>query len=148
MGDALAVTLMEARKFKAENFARFHPGGSLGRRLLSRVEHEMVAKNLPLVDESAQMMEVLQAITRSSLGLAIVKAGQDWAIITDGDVRRGLERYGKDVFDHSASDLMTRNPVRVSAGTRVEDALELMDCQKISALLVFENGTLAGVFKK
>lgn len=148
MGDALAVTLMEARGFQPENFARFHPGGSLGRRLLSRVEHEMVKDNLPLLGEAAPAMDVIHAITRSSLGLAIVKAGEDWAIITDGDVRRALERYGKDVFERSAADLMTRNPTQVPLGTRVEDALQLMERRGISALLVFDSDELVGVFKK
>ncbi len=148
MGDALAVTLMETRDFKPENFARFHPGGSLGRRLLSRVEHEMVASELPVVGEDAQVMDVITAITRSSLGLAIVRAGGQWAIITDGDVRRSIERYGKEVFDRTASELMTRDPASVSVGTRVEDALVLMQRRGISALLVFDAEKLVGVFKK
>lgn len=148
MGDALAVTLMEVRQFKPENFARFHPGGSLGRRLLNRVENEMVVQDLPVIRDDIQMMEVLHTITRSSLGLAIVKLEQEWAIITDGDVRRALERHGKDVFALRATNLMTRNPVRVSMGTRVEDALALMTRRKVSVLLVFENDDLVGVFKK
>jgi arabinose-5-phosphate isomerase len=148
MGDALAVTLMEARDFKPENFARFHPGGSLGRRLLSRVEHEMVAGDLPLVSGDASIMEVIAAITRSSLGLVLVRDDQGWAIITDGDVRRAVERYGKDVFEHRASDLMSRNPARVPVGTRVEDAMMLMENRRISALLVFDGDELAGIFKK
>jgi arabinose-5-phosphate isomerase len=148
MGDALAVTLMQARDFKPENFARFHPGGSLGRRLLRRVEHEMITENLPFVAEDAQIMEVINAITRSSLGIAIVNSGGKWAIITDGDLRRAVERYGKAVFDRRASDLMTRDPARVSVGTRVEDALALMDRRRITALLVLDKDAIVGVFKK
>ena len=148
MGDALAVTLMKARDFKPENFARFHPGGSLGRRLLSRVEHEMVSENLPLVAEDAQIMEVLHVITQSSLGLAIVKNRSTQAIITDGDIRRAIERFGKDVFDQCASDLMTDNAASVAVGTRVEDALALMERRKISSLLVLEKESVVGVFKK
>lgn len=148
MGDALAVTLMKARDFKPENFARFHPGGSLGRRLLSRVEHEMVSENLPLVAEDAQIMEVLHVITQSSLGLAIVKNRSTQAIITDGDIRRAIERFGKEVFDQCAFDLMTDNAASVAVGTRVEDALALMDRRKISSLLVLEKESVVGVFKK
>jgi len=148
MGDALAVTLMEARDFKPENFARFHPGGSLGRRLLSRVEHEMVKDNLPLIPTNASVMEIITAITRSNLGLAIVQEAEGWAIITDGDVRRAVERYGKEVFEHQASDLMSRDPAHVPIGTRVEDALLLMERRRISALLVFDGNDLAGIFKK
>jgi len=148
MGDALAVTLMEARGFKPENFARFHPGGSLGRRLLGRVEHEMISENLPFVQEDADIMDVIHAITKCSLGLAIISVGSDWAIITDGDVRRAIERYGKQVFERRATDLMTRDPARVPVGTRAEDAIALMERRRISALLVFDRSTIVGVFKK
>jgi arabinose-5-phosphate isomerase len=148
MGDALAVTLMEARGFKPENFARFHPGGSLGRRLLRRVEHELVTSNLPVVEGTSGVMDVIYVITRSSLGLALVDTGNGWAIITDGDVRRALEKHGKGIFDRHACDFMTRNPIRVNVGTRVEDALSLMERHEITALLVFENDSLIGIFKK
>lgn len=148
MGDALAITLMEARGFKPENFARFHPGGSLGRRLLSKVEYEMFKGSLPLVEEDTPLMDVIATITRSSLGLAIVRTKDNWAVITDGDVRRALEQHGKDFFDRRAVEVMTRNPVRVAVGTRTEDALQLMERRKISALLVFERDNLVGIFKK
>ncbi|MFE8154117.1 KpsF/GutQ family sugar-phosphate isomerase [Brenneria goodwinii] len=148
MGDALAITLMEARGFKPENFARFHPGGSLGRRLLSKVEHEMFKDELPLVEEKAPLMDVITAITRSTLGLVVVRSQEGWAIITDGDVRRALEQHGKEVFDRIASDVMTQDPVRVMVGTRTEDALQLMERRRISALLVFDRNELVGIFKK
>lgn len=149
MGDALAVALMEARGFKPEHFARFHPGGSLGRRLLSRVEHEMAVSDLPVISEDAKIVEVIHAITRSKLGLAVF-CGKDgaWSVITDGDLRRGLERYGRDIFDYQARDLATRHPAGVPVGTRVEDALELMERKKISALLVYDKENLVGIFKK
>lgn len=148
MGDALAITLMEARGFKPENFARFHPGGSLGRRLLSKVEYDMFKGTLPLVEEDTPLMDVIATITRSSLGLVIVRTKGSWAVITDGDVRRALEQYGKDFFDRRAAEVMTCNPVRVAVGTRTEDALQLMERRRISALLVFERNNLVGIFKK
>lgn len=148
MGDALAIALMEARNFKPENFARFHPGGSLGRRLLSRVEHEMVCSGLPIVDEHADAMTVLRAITNSSLGLAVVQAESGWAIITDGDLRRAVGSFGPDFFARAASDLMTRDPASVSIGTRMQDALAKMERQRISALLVFDGQQLVGILKK
>ena len=148
MGDALAVSLMESREFKPEHFARFHPGGSLGRRLLSRVEHEMTSSNLPMVDRTSGIMDVIQAITHSNLGLALVGTEAGLGIITDGDLRRAIEEHGKAVFDLHARDLMTLNPVKVNVGTRVEDALSLMERRKITALLVFEGDSLAGIFKK
>lgn len=148
MGDALAVTLMRARDFKPENFARFHPGGSLGRRLLSRVEDEMVRGDLPLVGVKSKVLDVIQAMTRGSLGLAIVDCLNGWGIVTDGDVRRAIERYGADVFTKCAADLMSRDPATVTVGTRVEDALALMESRGITSLLVFENDKIVGVFKK
>ena len=148
MGDALAVALMEARGFRAENFAKFHPGGSLGRRLLSRVQHEMVSSNLPFVEPGAQVMDVISAITLSSLGLAIVQCGSDFGIITDGDVRRAIEAHGKAVFELAAADIMTLRPASVMLGTRVEDAIALMERRNISSLLVFDGVELKGVFKK
>lgn len=148
MGDALAVTLMKARNFKPENFARFHPGGSLGRRLLSRVEDEMVKAELPLIHEDAQVLDVIHAMTRGSLGLAIVKHADGWGLVTDGDIRRAIERYSESVFDKRAAELMSRNPALVPVGTRVEDALILMDKRQITSLLVFEGDRIVGVFKK
>lgn len=147
MGDALAVALMDARGFKPENFARFHPGGSLGRRLLSRVEHEM-ATDLPVAQSNATVMEIIAAITRSRLGLVVVCHEGRWAIITDGDVRRAVERHGQGVFACVATDLMSSDPAQVAVGTRVEDALLLMERRRISALLVFDADKLVGIFKK
>tara|TARA_R110001592_G_scaffold53617_7_gene164418 strand:+ start:1053 stop:1979 length:927 start_codon:yes stop_codon:yes gene_type:complete len=148
MGDALAVTLMKARNFKPEHFARFHPGGSLGRRLLSRVEDEMVKSDLSIVGVEAKVLDVIHAMTRSSLGLAIVEYPNGWGLITDGDVRRAIERHGVDVFTKCAADLMSHDPVMVSADTRVEDALILMEKRGITSLLVIEGQKLVGVFKK
>lgn len=149
MGDALAVTLMSVRGFQPENFARFHPGGALGRRLLAKVEDEMQKAKLPRVSVNATFFSVLQAITHGSLGLAIVDDGTTIAgVITDGDIRRAMEKYGRDAMDKSASDLMTCEPIKVSIGTRIEDALALMTRSNISALLVFNKMELVGVFKK
>ncbi|MFM0362153.1 KpsF/GutQ family sugar-phosphate isomerase [Paraburkholderia sediminicola] len=148
MGDALAVTLMKARGFRPENFARLHPGGSLGRRLLSRVEDEMVRRDLPFVAEAAPTIEVLQTMTRGRLGVAIVRRPAGWGVITDGDIRRTIERFGDTLFGRTASDMMSTDPTMVPVGTRVEDALNLMDERQINALLVFDGDDVVGVFKK
>lgn len=148
MGDALAVTLMKARNFKPENFARFHPGGSLGRRLLSRVEDEMVTTDLPIVSAGARVLDMIQSMSKGSLGLAIVKADNGFGVVTDGDIRRAVEQYGDNVFQKTASELMSRDPAMVPLGTRVEDALMLMDQRKITSLLVFKQNTVVGIFKK
>lgn len=149
MGDALAVVLMKARKFQPEHFARFHPGGSLGRRLLGKVEDEMVTKNLPLVTEEAQVLDVIRAMTDSRLGLALVKrkAG-GWGIITDGDIRRAVESFGTTLFEKCAKSFMSIDPATVSLGTRIEDALILMSDRQITSVLVMDRGQLVGVFKK
>jgi arabinose-5-phosphate isomerase len=108
----------------------------------------MIREDLPIVSVDADIMGVINAITRSSLGLAIVQNQADWAVITDGDVRRAVEAFGKDVFQKTAGGLMSLDPARVSVGTRVEDALVLMERRRISALLVFDHDRLVGVFKK
>lgn len=148
MGDALAVTLMEARNFRAEHFARFHPGGSLGRRLLRMVEDEMVAQDLPFVTADSTVMEVLAAMTQSRLGLAIVTLDDGYGVITDGDVRRLLKEHGKHAVERKAGEFMSRNPIVVRIGTRVEDALDLLERNRITSLLVEGNARIVGVFKK
>ncbi|MGY0644749.1 MAG: KpsF/GutQ family sugar-phosphate isomerase [Paraglaciecola chathamensis] len=148
MGDALAVTLMKARDFKPENFARFHPGGSLGRRLLSRVEDEMVSTDLPFVSVNSSLLDVIQTMSAGRLGLAIIKDVDGYAMITDGDVRRLIEQYKEAAFSKDASDFMSLNPAQVPLGTRVEDALALVDSRKISSLLVVDKDAIVGVFKK
>ncbi|MNK91446.1 Arabinose 5-phosphate isomerase KdsD [compost metagenome] len=148
MGDALAVTLMRARGFQPENFARFHPGGSLGRRLLRRVEDEMIKDNLPWIDEHASVLDVIGAMSRDSLGLAIVSRGDGWGVVTDGDIRRAINRYSDGVFAKCAADFMTPNASTVSIGTQVEEALLLMDKRCITSLLVTDAGEVVGIFKK
>lgn len=148
MGDAFAVALMEARDFRPENFARFHPGGSLGRRLLSKVEHVMVREDLPLLSAEATATEVISTITSARLGLVVVQLPEGWALITDGDVRRALEHRQHAFFDLRAADLMTTDPVSVTPGTRTEDALLLMDRLRITALLVIDELGLQGVLTR
>lgn len=148
MGDALAVALMEARGFRPENFARFHPGGSLGRKLLARVEDEMVSDGLPLVGPAASVLDVLHVMTAGRLGLAVVETDEAPGVITDGDIRRAIERHEGRVFEVRAADIMTRSPCVVAVGTRVEDALRLAERRRVSALLVVDQGRLVGIFKK
>lgn len=148
MGDALAVATMEARGFRPEDFARFHPGGSLGRRLLARVEDEMVSASLPIVDADEVFADLISAVTASRLGFALVRVDEGWAIVTDGDLRRGVDSYGPDVFALRALDLASRDPASVSIGTRMEDALAKMERLSVTSLLVFDGTQLVGVIKK
>ncbi|WHP62503.1 KpsF/GutQ family sugar-phosphate isomerase [Vibrio harveyi] len=147
MGDALTVALMESREFLPENFARFHPGGSLGRRLLSRVSDEMVSE-FPVVKESADFTSVVHAISDGKLGLVLVEVDQGLAIITDGDVRKAMNANGKQVFDLKARDILTLNPAKISGSASTQSAYEVMENKKITSLIVVEDERVIGVLKK
>jgi arabinose-5-phosphate isomerase len=147
MGDALAVALMKARDFQPENFARFHPGGSLGRRLLSRVENEMVSDNLPFIDGDAGILDLIETMSRGALGICMIN-GSEFGIVTDGDIRRAIGTYGDSIFSISASNIMTLNPNSVEIGTRMEDALTLMDLRQITTLIIKDTGRVVGILKK
>ena len=147
MGDAIAVTLMKAHNFQPENFARFHPGGSLGRRLLQRVENEMVSDNLPFVSSNSGILELIGSITAGGLGICIIDSvGR--GVITDGDIRRAIEKHGDSVFSLTAEDIMGDQPATVEIGTRMEDALSVMEARKITSLLIKDGKRIVGVVKK
>jgi arabinose-5-phosphate isomerase len=145
MGDALAVALMEARDFQPQDFARFHPGGSLGRKLLSRVKHEMISENLPKVSATTPMLEVIHAMTEGRLGLCIVEEGT--GIITDGDLRRQMEEDFNGLALKTAQDVMIHSPMIISPEARLSEAEELMNEKKITSLLVGEKGNITGVIQ-
>ncbi|HIQ39994.1 MAG TPA: KpsF/GutQ family sugar-phosphate isomerase [Sulfurivirga caldicuralii] len=145
MGDALAVALMEARNFQPQDFARFHPGGSLGRKLLTKVRHEMKTDNLPLVTRDAPMKEVIHTMSAGRLGLCIVDEGR--GIITDGDLRRHLEN-DPELMEKTAGEIMTTHPKSISPDARLTEAEAIMNQHKITSLLVRdEQGQLQGVIQ-
>lgn len=136
MGDALAVALMEARDFRPENFALFHPGGSLGRKLLTRVKDVMRTENLPVVSPDASFQDLILAMTDGKLGLAmVVEQGQLKGIVTDGDLRRAWQRY-QDLSGKTIADLMTPSPRTIPSGTMLADAEQLLLQYKITSLIV------------
>ncbi len=145
MGDALAVALMEARDFQPHEFARFHPGGSLGRKLLTRVKHEMKSKRLPFVLSDASVPEVIHSMNEGRLGLCIVDNGE--GIITDGDLRRHMETDAANFMNLTAKDLMAVKPKTISAEARLSEAEEMMNDHKITSLLVEENAKIVGVIQ-
>ncbi|WEJ63118.1 KpsF/GutQ family sugar-phosphate isomerase [Thiomicrorhabdus lithotrophica] len=145
MGDALAVALMEARDFQPHEFARFHPGGSLGRKLLTRVKHEMTTKNLPFVSADAPIHDVIHTMNEGRLGLCIVDQGI--GIITDGDLRRHMETDAANFMQLTAKDLMGKEPKTIDAEARLNEAEEMMNDNKITSLLVKEQGKVAGVIQ-
>ena len=147
MGDALAVTLMKLRDFKEENFAKFHPGGSLGRRLLTTVGDVMKKKNLPIISSQATIKEVIQRISEGKLGLvAIIDNNKIIGIITDGDIRRAMESREKDFFNLKAEDLMSNHPKLIYESDKLISASNIMSQHKINSLLVVnESNDLVGV---
>jgi len=147
MGDALAVTLMKLRDFKEENFAKFHPGGSLGRRLLTTVGDVMKKKNLPIISSQATIKEVIQKISEGLLGLVvIIDNNKIIGIITDGDIRRTMESREKDFFNLKAEDLMSIHPKLIYDTDKIISASNIMSQHKINSLLVVnETNDLVGV---
>ena len=149
MGDALATTLMHARKFTAMDFARLHPGGSLGRRLLMTVGHVMRKDDLPVVAADCTATEMIHRISKGGLGLiVIVEDGRVKGIVTDGDVRRAMERYRADFFGIHAIDIATLNPKTIAAERKLIEAEKCMSQYKINSLLVTSpDGQLEGVIQ-
>lgn len=145
MGDALAVALMEARNFQPQDFARFHPGGSLGRKLLTRVKDEMNSKNLPIVAQTAPMKEVIHSMTDGRLGLCIVDNGL--GIITDGDLRRHMEQDAASLMEKTAQDIMSKTPKTISENAMLSEAEEYMNQNKITSLLVENQSKIVGVIQ-
>jgi arabinose-5-phosphate isomerase len=139
LGDALAVTLSEKRGFKEEDFANLHPGGKLGKRL-ARVESLMhTGDALPCVTPQTTMPDVIYEMSRKKLGVtAVVEDEKLVGIISDGDLRRLLEKRGKDVLDLTASEAMTRNPRTIAPEEFAATALALMEEKKITSLMVVD----------
>lgn len=143
MGDALAICLMESRSFKPENFALYHPGGELGKRLLTRVKDRM-NKNIPRVEESSAFKDVIYQVSNMRQGMTLVyKDGKATGIITDGDIRRAVQKYD-DLKSLTAKDIMTNGFKCISPETVVTEALKLMDINKITSLVVVEDATECG----
>lgn len=137
IGDALAVALMEEKKFQPEDFARFHPGGSLGRKLLSKVEDFMISENLPVVQTNSTLNEIISKISQGRLGLTLVNEGSETVgVITDGDLRRLLNQQERNSWDALAQNMMSTHPISVQEGTSLSVAEEILREKKITSLLV------------
>ena len=145
MGDALAVCLMEMRNFKAEDFAKYHPGGALGKKLLLRVRDMLENTLKPMVTPDSSIKKVIFEISEKRLGVtAVVENNKVIGIITDGDIRRMLS--DKDSFtDLTAKDIMTKNPKMIQSHDMVIDAFHILEDFKITQLVVVDNGEYKGV---
>lgn len=145
MGDALAVCLMELRDFKSEDFAKYHPGGALGKKLLLRVSAMIENSLKPSVTSDASIKKVIFEISEKRLGVtAVIENNKVIGIITDGDIRRMLNN--NDSFTHlTAKDIMTKNPKTVTSSDMVIDAFGIMENFSITQLIVVDEGEYKGV---
>ena len=137
LGDALAVALMAVRHFEARDYAQFHPGGSLGKRLLTTAHDVMRTEDLPIVPLEMPLSEAVISVSRSRLGLVVAVAdGKVAGIITDGDVRRAMERLKQEFFRVTVADVMTKTPKCVPEDMKISEIQALMQRCKIHAVLV------------
>ena len=140
MGDALAVSLMEERNFQPEDFARFHPGGSLGRKLLTRVSMLMRRDKLPTVNEKSTIIEVLDSISSGRLGITLVFDDETLVgVITDGDLRRLLHTQKATSFTSCAKDFMTMSPKCINENDDLVFAVDFFAKYKISNAVVLDH---------
>lgn len=145
MGDALAVCLLELRGFSSKDFAKYHPGGALGKRLYLRVSDLSSVNQKPQVGPNTNIKEIIVEITEKMLGVAaVVEDKKIVGIITDGDLRRMLTKSDS-FLNFTAKDIMSTNPKRIDENAMAIDAMELMEAHGISQLLVENNGEYAGV---
>ena len=146
MGDALAVCLMEVKGFTSSDFAKFHPGGSLGKKLYLRVSDLSKLNERPAVNQNSSIKDVIVEITRKRLGLTAVLDENDTlkGVITDGDLRRMLEK-GNDIINTTAKDIMGIHPKTIEGDALAVDALDRMRKNNITQLIVTEDKHYAGV---
>ncbi|MBP3790043.1 MAG: KpsF/GutQ family sugar-phosphate isomerase [Prevotella sp.] len=139
MGDALAVALMEKRNFRPQDFAHFHPGGELGKRLLTTAQDVMRQDDLPILSPEMHLGEAVILVSKGKLGLGVAeKDGQLLGIITDGDIRRAMEKWQAEFFNRTVSDIMTVAPKTVSPETKISEIQRIMHKYKIHSVLVID----------
>lgn len=148
MGDAIAIALMQVRKFKPRDFAQFHPGGELGKRLLTTAADVMRSDDMPIIPENMQLGEAIIHVSKGKLGLGVSLSPDNTVtgLITDGDIRRAMERWQAQFFDRTVSDIMTRQPKTVLPTTKITEILRIMHKYKIHTVLVVDtNQHLVGI---
>jgi len=140
MGDALAIALMEKRKFEANDFAMFHPGGSLGRKLLTRVKDVMYTDNFPIISPDMKLSEALLFISNGKLGLGIVMDQESniLGIITDGDIRRAVEGAQHNFLSLTVAEAMTKSPKTIGPNAKLTEIQRMFRTHKIHSLLVVD----------
>lgn len=141
MGDAMAIALMELRNFQPRDFAQFHPGGELGKRLLTTAADVMQSNDLPVIPSDMHLGEAIIHVSAGKLGLGI-SLNEDKTVaglITDGDIRRAMEKWQAAFFDHTVSDIMTRKPKCVPATTKISEIQAIMNKNKVHTVLVLDD---------
>lgn len=137
MGDALAIALMEVRKFRPKDFAQFHPGGELGKRLLTTAQDVMRSEELPIIPKEMHLGEAIIHVSNGKLGLGVsIENDKVIGLITDGDIRRAMEKWQAKFFDHTVEDIMTRTPKTVLPNTKITEIQSIMHQYKIHTVLV------------
>ena len=137
MGDALAVALMEKRNFRPQDFAQFHPGGELGKRLLTTAGDVMRTEEMPLITPEMHLGEAIILVSKGKLGLGIAqKNGEIAGLITDGDIRRAMEKWKAQFFDKTVADIMTTRPKTVLTDTKISEVQGIMNRYKVHSVLV------------
>lgn len=147
MGDALAVALMEERNFQPQDFAQFHPGGELGKRLLTTAQDVMITEHLPILTADMHLGDAIILVSKGKLGLGVaMKDEKIEGLITDGDIRRAMEKWQAEFFNRTVADIMTRTPKTVSPETKISEIQKLMNKHKIHNVLVAdEKNHLKGI---
>ncbi|MFW6139942.1 MAG: KpsF/GutQ family sugar-phosphate isomerase [Acidobacteriota bacterium] len=138
LGDALAITLMKFKKFDGQDFASFHPRGELGKKLLKVKNLMHKGQRIPYVQQETPIIHVLKEMSEKHLGVTCVtdKDGMLKGIITDGDLRRKMQIFGKDIFDKTAKDCMTEKPLAIDREALATEALNIMETNKITSLII------------
>lgn len=137
MGDALAIALMEVRKFRPKDFAQFHPGGELGKRLLTTAQDVMRSEELPIIPKEMHLGEAIIHVSNGKLGLGVsIENDKVIGLITDGDIRRAMEKWQAKFFDHTVEDIMTKTPKTVLPNTKITEIQSIMHQYKIHTVLV------------
>ena len=140
MGDALAIALMQKRDFRPRDFAHLHPGGELGKKLLTTASDIMRKDHLPTFPPETRLGDAIVKVSECKLGLGVaVKEGIVMGLFTDGDIRRAIEKWQADFFIHTVSDIMTRNPKTVTPMTNISEIQHLMNKYTIHAVLVVDD---------
>lgn len=140
MGDALAIALMMVRNFKPNDFAQFHPGGELGKRLLTTASDVMRSDNLPIIPKEMHLGEAIIHVSKGKLGLGVSLENEKVVgLITDGDIRRAMEKWQAQFFNKTVSDIMTTSPKTVSPNTKITEIQTIMHKYKIHTVLVVDS---------